>query len=155
MKEADIATLTLGNILGYLGLWLLMSTSSGWKRDYFWSVTPFYQEANPRPYRLGKFMFKRRFNAITRELSFTNTNPLPYVDKFWQIRQMVKAWNDHMASIFLASWEICLDESMYIWHSRWTCPGWIFGSWKPHTFGNEWHTACCALSGIFFVVELV
>ena len=100
-------------------------------------------------------MSKRCFNAITRELRFTNTNPPPYVDKFWQLFQMVKAWNYHMASIFLASWVICLDESMSIWHSRWTFPGWILWPRKPHLFGNEWYTACCALSGILFVVDLV
>ena len=155
MKESGIAPLTNGNLLRYLGLWLLMSTLYGWKRKDFCSVTLFYQEANPCPYRLGEFMSKRRFNAITRELRFTNTNPPSYVDIFWKIFQMLKAWNDHMTYIFLASWVICLDESMSIWHSRWTCPGWIFCPWKPHPFGNEWHTACCALSGIFFVVEFV
>ena len=89
-----------------------MSTCSRWKREDFWSVTPFYQEANPCPYRLGELMSKRCFNTTTRELKFTNTNPTAHIDKFWQIRQMVKAWNDHMTSIFLASWEICLGESM-------------------------------------------
>ena len=44
---------------------------------------------------------------------------------------------------------------MSIWHRRWTCPGWIFCPRRPHPFGNEWHTACCELSGILFVVELV
>ena len=43
-KEADIAPLTLGDLLRYLGLWILMSTYYGWKRDDFWSFTPFYQE---------------------------------------------------------------------------------------------------------------
>ena len=103
----------------------------------FWSVTPFDQEAKPRPYRLEEFMFKHRFNAITLELRFTNTKPPPYVDKFWKIHQMVKAWNGNMTSILLAPWEICLDESMSIWHSRWTCLGWIFCPQKPHLFGNE------------------
>ena len=60
-----------------------------------------------------------------------------------------------MASIFLASWVICLDESMSIWNSIWTFPGWILCPRKPHIFGNEWYTACCALSGILFVVDLV
>jgi len=50
---------------------------------------------------------------------------------------------------------ICLDESMSIWHNKWTCPGWIFCPRKPHPFGNEYHTACCALSTIMFVIELV
>ena len=121
MKEADISLLTYGDLLRYLGLWILMSTCAGWKTEYFWRVTPFYQEENPYPYRLGGFMSKRCFNSITRELRFTNTNPPPYVDKFQQIFQMVKAWNDHMTSILLASWEICLDESMSIWHSIWKC----------------------------------
>ena len=40
MKEADIAPLILGDLLRYLGLWLLMSACSGWKREFFWSVTP-------------------------------------------------------------------------------------------------------------------
>ena len=100
-------------------------------------------------------MSKHQFNAITCELRFTNTNPPPYVDKFWQICQMVKAWNYHMTFIFLAPWAICLNESMSIWYNRWICPGWIFCPWKPHLYGNEWHTACCELSGILFIVELV
>ena len=137
MKEADIAPLTYVYLIRYLGLWILISTCSGWNRDNFWRVTPFDQEANTCPYRLRKFISKRRFNDITRELRFTNTNPPPYVDQFWQICQMVKAWNDHMTSIFLASWEICLDEYIYIWHIIWTFPGWIFCPGKPHPFGNE------------------
>ena len=124
-------------------------------REDFWSVTPFDKEINPPPYRLGGFMSKKLFNTITREIRFTNTNHPPYVDQFWKIRQMVKAWNDHMTSIFLASWTICLNNAMSIWNIRWTCPGWILFTSKPHPFGNEWHTACYALPGIFFVFELV
>ena len=104
MKESDIDPFTLGYLLRYLGIWLLISTCSGWKRQVFWSVTPFYQEANPRPYCLREFISKIHFKAITRGLRFTNTNPPPYVDKFWKILQIVKSWNDHMASIILAYW---------------------------------------------------
>ena len=104
MKESGIATLTLGDILRYLGLCILISTCSGWKRDDFWSVNPFDKEANAYPYCLREFMYKPRFNSITREPRFTNTKPPPYVDRFWQNFQMVKAWNDHMNFIFLSSW---------------------------------------------------
>ena len=109
MKEAGISPLTLGDILHYSGLLLLMYTCSLWNRDDFWSVTPFDKGVNTRPYHLGEFMSKRQFNAITRELRFTNTNPPPYVDKFWKIIQTLKAWNEHMTSIFIASCSICLD----------------------------------------------
>ena len=44
---------------------------------------------------------------------------------------------------------------MYIWHIKWTFPGWIFYPGKAHKFGNKWHTACCELSGILFVLDLV
>ena len=44
---------------------------------------------------------------------------------------------------------------MYIWYSRWTCLGYIFCPLKLHQFVNEWHTACCELSIILFVVDFV
>ena len=100
-------------------------------------------------------MSKHCFNAITREIRFTNTKLPPYVDNFCQIIQMLKSWKDHMTSILLASWEIRLYKSMYIWNSRWKCPGWVFCPRNTHTFGNEWHAYCCAFSGILFGVELV
>ena len=136
-------------VTSHLGLWLLMSIFSGFNGGGGgWIVTSFYQEANPCPYRLGEFMSKRRFNAITHKLRFTNTNPPPYVYIFWKFCHMVKAWNYHMTSIFLASWEICFEESMSICRSRSTCPGWIFCPRKPYPFGNEWHTDCCTFSVI-------
>ena len=52
IEEADIATLTYGDLLRYLGLWILMYICYGWKREDFWSVTPFDKEANTRPFRL-------------------------------------------------------------------------------------------------------
>ena len=116
MKEADIAPLTYGDLLRYLGILLLMSTCFGWNMEGFWCANPFDKEAYPFPYFLWEFISKRRFNAIIREVRFTNTNLPPYVHKFWKNFQMVKAWNDHTTSIFLVSWEIFLDESMSICH---------------------------------------
>ncbi len=39
---------------------------------------------------------------------------------------MVEMWNRHMASVFVPGWILCFDESMSIWHSMFTCPGWVF-----------------------------
>ena len=44
---------------------------------------------------------------------------------------------------------------MSICNIRCTCPEWIVCPRKPHQFGNEWHTSCCVLSGILFIVESV
>ena len=92
--------------------------------------------------------------AITSALHFTNKTPPTFRDKFWEIRDLIRTWNKHMKEIFSAGWALCLDESMSIWHSRWTCPGWVFCPRKPHPFGNEYHTACCGVSGIMFSMEM-
>eukprot|EP00804_Cyclotella_cryptica_P001276 CCRYP_012746-RA/>CCRYP_012746-RA protein AED:0.11 eAED:0.05 QI:0/0/0/1/0/0/2/0/143 len=90
-----------------------------------------------------------------RELYLTWRLPPQFANKFWQVRDLVIAFNSHMASIFFSSWVICLDESMSTWFNRWTCPGWVYCPMKHHPFGNKYHTAGCAESGIMFAMELV
>lgn len=149
--------LRLGEFLRYLGIRLLMSTCIGWTKDDFWRQIneEYNQERNNCPYNIKPFMSRRRFDLITRSLSYTDANPPTYRDKYWQVRQMLHAFNTHMASIFSSSWVICLDESMSIWHNKFTCPGWIYCPRKPHPYGNEYHTACCGKSHILFSLELV
>ena len=85
MKEADIAPSTLGDILRYLGLWPLMSICSGWRRGICEATPPLIKRQTHAPITSGDSCLNNRFNAITRELRFINTNPPPYVDKFWKI----------------------------------------------------------------------
>ncbi|KAL7487238.1 hypothetical protein ACHAW6_012858 [Cyclotella cf. meneghiniana] len=68
---------------------------------------------------------------------------------------MLTAFKKHFANTFIPSWIACLDESMSIWNSRWTCPGWVFCPRKPHPQGNEYHTICCGETGILFDFEVV
>ena len=68
---------------------------------------------------------------------------------------MVNAWNQNMKDVFTAGWITCLNKSMSIWTSRWTCPGYVFCPRKPHPFGNEYHTITCGVSGILFGIEMV
>jgi hypothetical protein len=100
-------------------------------------------------------MSRSRFESIMNALTYTNVSPPLYKDKFFQIRPLVKAWNEHMSTTFLPSWVSCLDESMSPWTSRWTCPGWMFVPRKPHPMGNEYHTIACAVSGILYQMEMV
>ena len=144
----------LGELVKFLGVWLFLATMGGFKRSDFWSSS----EINIRdgaPYRLHEIISGRRFEQLCSALGYTNEPPPNYVDKFWEVRQMIGAWNKNINDQFSASWVSCLDESMSIWHSRYTCPGWMFVPRKPHPFGNEYHSICCALSGIMFGIELV
>jgi hypothetical protein len=153
--NGSTAPVTFGEMI--LGIRLLMSTQQGWTVDDYWSYS--LESANqgdcPCPFNMQTFMIMRRFCCINRFLTFTNVRAPTFVDRFLEIYQMIKAWNTHMVNVFLAGWVVCLDESMSIWHQRWTCLGWIFCPRKLHPFGNEYHTACCALTNILFSIELV
>ena len=153
MKATSTAIVYIGNqalnqgeLIWYLGLWLLMVTCSGWSKADFWDKKPYNPRSNPCPYQFSLLMNKTRFDEITSELRFTNQAPPTYHDCFWEVREMVREWNKNMWAFFIQTWMICLDESMSIWFQRWTCPGWVFCPRKPHPFGNEYHTACCLFS---------
>lgn len=147
--------LNIGEFLRYLGLWLIMSTMKGFKKEDFWSSRPI-SLFDGAPYRFDDIgISMTRFDEITAALSFTTKEPPTYLDKFFFIRQMITQWNKNMGEVFCPSWVSCLDESMSKWTNRWTCPGWMFVPRKPHPFGNEYHSICCALSGIMFQIEIV
>lgn len=156
LEKCNGHPLTIGELLRYIGIRLLMATIQGYGTAEFWDYSGVAksQEEGACPYNLKDYMTFKRFQAITSCLVFTKDNPPAFRDRFWQIREMVSEWNKNMKE-FISGWVICLDESMSSWINRWTCPGWIFCPRKPHPFGNEYHTACCALSGIMFAIELV
>ena len=72
---------------------------------------------------------------------------------YWPETVPGKEMEDHFLEVEVG--ETDSIQSMSIWNSRWTCPGWTFFTIKTHPFGNDQHTDCCELSGILFVVELV
>ena len=86
---------------------------------------------------------------------YTDKKPPSYKDPFWEIRKLLRAWNDNMAEVFSASWVSCLDESMTKWVNAYTCPGFMFVPRKPWPFGNEFHTIACGETGILYALELV
>ena len=92
---------------------------------------------------------------IDHHICFTDRPAPAYTDRFWEVRQMMEEWRRNMKEFFYPSWILCLDKSMSIWMSKYTCPGWVFCPRKPHPFGNEYHTICCAESGILFDFEIV
>lgn len=60
-----------------------------------------------------------------------------------------------MANVFVSSWIIWLDKSIFIWHSMCMCPDLVFFPKKPHSFDNEHHIVCFAKSGIPTQIDLV
>ena len=67
------------------------------------------------PFHLNDWMTGNQYEQILQAHLYTNRDPPEYVDKFFEIRQLQEAWNDHYASKYLPSFFNCLDESMNIW----------------------------------------
>ncbi|KAL7461168.1 hypothetical protein ACHAXS_001596 [Conticribra weissflogii] len=77
-------------------------------------------------------------HQITSAITYTDKDPPPFVDKFYDVRQMLDAFNDHYKQNYIPSWMNCLDESMSSWLNQY-CPGFMFVPRKPHPSGNEYH----------------
>ena len=106
-------------------------------------------------FRVNDLMPGRRFEEIIQHLTFINSQLSSFIDRFWEVRDMIKAWNDNMSKKFVPSWINCLNESMSVWRNRWTCPGYVFCTRNSKIFGNEYHDICCDESGIKFALEMV
>jgi hypothetical protein len=147
-------TVSYGEFLRFIGLWLLMATTQGATRRDYWSVEQ-PSRFKGAPFRFGDLMSRNRFEAILYSIRYTNVVSPPFRDPFHEVRQMIQAWNANMESVFTPSWITCLDESMSYWTNIYSCPGFMFVPRKPWPFGNEYHTICCASSGVMFAIELV
>jgi len=145
---------TFGEFLQFIGIWLYMATTAGFNRAEWFSGKKI-DRWDGAPCRFNDIMSGRRFDAIIAALRFTAIPFPPFQDKFHEVRELIRAWNDNMTETFSPSWVSCLDESMSKWTSRWTCPGFMFVPRKPWPMGNEYHSVCCALTGIMYSIELV
>ena len=115
LRQANAPLLTHNEFLQFIGLWLFMATVCGsYSRRKFWDKRPVSMEYGA-PYSFHEYMSRNRFEQIISNLGFTTWTPPAYTDKFWQVRQMIEIWNNHMTSIFSPGWVSCLDESMSIW----------------------------------------
>ena len=152
-KKISGDPVTYGELLKWIGMWVLMSTVDGSDRRSFWSTRDIdiFEGA---PFRLAAFMSRNRFENILNNLVYTSADPPAFRDPFWEVRWMLQCWNDNMAEKFIPSWINCVDESMSKWVNEYTCPGFMFVPRKPWPFGNEYHDACCAESDIIWSVDL-
>lgn len=153
-KHIEGQPITFGEFLQFVGMWLYMSTTAGFRRSDWFSHKKI-DRWDGAPFRFNDIMSGNRFEAIISALTFTAAPQPPYRDKFYEVRDIIKAWNENMKAVFSPSWVSCLDESMSKWTSKWTCPGFMFVPRKPWPMGNEYHSICCALSGIMYWIELV
>eukprot|EP00804_Cyclotella_cryptica_P006671 CCRYP_008606-RA/>CCRYP_008606-RA protein AED:0.36 eAED:0.36 QI:0/0/0/1/0/0/2/0/126 len=49
-------------------------------------------------------MSPRHFEDLLSHLRLCKPNPPAIRDRFWEVREMIKAWRDNMAAVFIPSW---------------------------------------------------
>ena len=145
ITQSPMASFSIGLVCRFL-----MATINGPECQEFWSLGEIDWFAGA-PMRLGTYMSRKRFDTA---LSITSHDPPAFRDCFWEIHEILKAWNENMMEQFTPSWVSCLDESMSTQTSKNSCPGWMFVPHKPW-FGNEYHMVCCSLSGYLWHMEIV
>jgi Transposase IS4 len=77
-----------------------MATIQGPTRYEFWKkepIDPFYGSS----IRINEYMSKNCFEDILSSLHFADKEPMDYIDKLYQIRDLVDAWNDNMHNSWL------------------------------------------------------
>ena len=100
-ERIDGPPVTEGEFLNYIGIELLLATvKSGTSGTSYWETdepNPFYGA----PFRYHHYMSRRRFENITKTLTYTDRPHPSYVDILFEVRQLLNSFNLHMRSIFL------------------------------------------------------
>jgi len=77
------------------GLWFLMATTNIENHCEFWSTKPL-NNFDTTHIRLNDYMSRFHFDNILKALTFTAVDPPSYVDRFWEIRQLLHELNTNM-----------------------------------------------------------
>ena len=95
-----------GKFLCWIGLWFLMATINGPEHQEFWSLGEIDWFAGALM-RLGIYVSRKRFDVILKALSITSHDPPAFRDCFWEICEILKAWNENVMEQFTPSWVSC------------------------------------------------
>ena len=131
--------------------WLVdLNVKKGWIQSTLILVVKKIDMFNGSGFHLTELMSRNHFEAILIALSYVDHDLSVLLDHFWDVQQLIDAWNQNMAETFLPSWINVIDKSMSKWVNEYTCPGLMFVPRKPWPFGNDYHDADCAGSVILF-----
>ena len=114
--------MSYGELLWWIGVWILISTVDGTDHHSFWST----KEVDPfegAPFCVTSFISRHRFENLLINLGYTKNAPPPFRDCFWEVREMLSLWNKNMGTQFSSAWINCIDESMSKWMNEYTFQG--------------------------------
>ena len=117
LSEKNVAidgrVVKMGEILKYIGMWLLMANvvTSCDIRSWFDNMTK-PSEWEGALFRIHKYMSVGTFEQIVDSLRFTNKTMPSFRDRFDPIRDILATFDIHTKKYFVPGWVSCIDESM-------------------------------------------
>ena len=116
--------------------------------------TPSTDPLFPRP-DLSQYISRQRVERVLSALTLSTTQPPPYRDPLFHVREMQRSFNEHMEKVFTPGTVTCLSESVVAYHSD-DAPAWAFaGRRPPHPHGFAYHTMTDETTAVVFRLELV
>jgi hypothetical protein len=165
LRENNNKETTIGEVLKFFGIWILMCKFEFSSRASLWSTTaPSKYIPAPNFGRTG--MCRRRFDELWRWMRFSDQpkeRPEGMTSEQYRWRlidDFVVAFNNHRAANIIPSEEICGDESISRWYGlggHWInigLPMYIAMDRKPDS-GCEIQNCCDGKSGIMLRLKLV
>ncbi len=103
----------------------------------------------PWPYYQYAITTKAMLYEISRALHCTKETPPLFHDCFWEIHDMIHAFNENMAKVFIPSRSFAL-MSLWTFDSSTGCAQTGFSILaNPTCFKTNYHTTCCGPTRIF------
>jgi hypothetical protein len=132
--------LTLCEFYVWLGFIFYMACYNGIEDRELWWSNKAIDMFSGTPFRFNEFMTYNRFHSIMAAIRYTNkAAPIIFTDRFFEVRQMIDAFNNYYASEYNPSWLNCIHELMSSWQNKFG-PGFMCVPQKPHAQGNEYHS---------------
>ena len=78
-----------------------MSTVVRPSRDSFF-LNKVCDELNVSPFQVSHYMSRRRFDKMLTAIRYSKSDPPPYKDRLWEVKNLIQAWNDNMNSVFVS-----------------------------------------------------
>jgi len=156
LEKRNLKSTSLGEILKYFGVIVLMSRFEFSGRRSLWSSQSGTKYI-PTP-MLGHIMSRKRFEEMRQYVTYSKVRD--ETDRWGVISEFITAINDHRSSQVFPSDSICVDESMSRWYGLggdWIdigLPHYVAMDRKPEN-GCELKTASCGNSGIILRMDVV
>ena len=166
LEEENLQPTTIGELLKFLGVMLIITRFEFGKRSSLWATTARTRFV-PAP-NLGHTtgMSRERFDHLWRFIVWSEQpkeRPAEMSHEEWRwslVQDFVDNFNEHRETFYQASSLICADESISRWYGlggNWiNCglPHYVAMDRKPE-FGCEIQNACDGISGIMMRLKLV